>query len=450
MKRKLYFYICVVICCCFALSNISMVEGGVEEEYVPSTTCEEKTVHEYYFNSELGVNIEEKSYEVKNSNEGDKGILDTILKSTVLVGIITALFNWRQHNNTNSLKYITEERQKWREKIRDIAKNIEAYQYSSDDKDKQKLKEILVELKVNINPYGKENEQENKNIKDEQENQENIGDKGKQQGNIEGKKNEQGSTEDKEDEQGNTEDKKNEQEYLKDGHIWAIIKKLEEKQETNEERVFSKNKDKLIDYLSCLLKYDWERAKYEVEQKSLWIRGLKVYVIWVVLMIWIGILFVSFNIEDIMYRCISYVVIIIIVFLPHLKNINFKINKLRNKVESIQIGIVGIICFFITIISIKHYNILVSNTNKSPLFEVLSHLRRYLEKCCIESIFFTIVIIIYWIIIYSVYIEDKQRYEIIQEDYIKQLEMVDGIELIKFKNKILKQIKSFLSHKKRQ
>lgn len=104
-------------------------------------------------------------------------ILGTILSSTVISGIITALFNMMQHNNTNSLKYITEERQKWREKIRDIAKNIEAYQYSSDDKDKQKLKEILVELKVNINPYGKENKQKNKNTKDEQKNQENIGDK---------------------------------------------------------------------------------------------------------------------------------------------------------------------------------------------------------------------------------------------------------------------------------
>lgn len=411
MKRKLYFYICVVICCCFALSNISMVEGGVEEEYIPSTTCEEKTVHEYYFNSELGVNIEEKSYEVKNSNEGDKGILDTILKSTVLVGIITALFNWRQHNNTNSLKYITEERQKWREKIRDIAKNIEAYQYFSDDKDKQKLKEILVELKVNINPYGRENEQEksnkiNKNYKKEVKN--------------------------KSEKYQNKKDKKKKQKYLKDEHIWEAIRELEKNNKKNE---FSKNKGKLIDYLSFLLKYDWERAKYEVEQKSLWIRGLKVYAIGGVLIIWFKILFKIHNIESVMYIDILYIIIIAFLFIvfSFILSRFKKINKWKNTVKIIC---TEIIFFSIIILSIKYYDMLVSDTNKNILSKVSSNLKSCLKECCIENIILIIAVSVYFIISYLAYIEDKQRYEIIQEDYIKQLEMVDGIEIIKCKKKI--------------
>lgn len=189
-------------------------------------------------------------------------ILGTILSSTVISGIITALFNMMQHNNTNSLKYITEERQKWREKIRDIAKNIEAYQYSSDDKDKQKLKEILVELKVNINPYGK----------------------GKDTA------------------------------YMEDGHIWAMIEKLEGIQETQDKDEFSRDKNKLIDYLSYLLKYDWERAKYEVEKKSHWILWLKVCCACIILTVFVGIIF-PINIQsklDNIYNIIVFLVVTIL------------------------------------------------------------------------------------------------------------------------------------------
>lgn len=358
--------------------------GGVDAEYIPSTTCEEKTVHEYYFNSELGVNIEEKSCEVKNSNEGDKGVFDKILDSAVLVGIITALFSLMQHNNTNSLKYITEERQKWREKIRDIAKSIEVYQYSSDDEDKQKLKEILVELKVNINPYGKGNDTA----------------------------------------------------YMEDGHIWAVIRNLEKPQEISndqnqlneqkprDENEFFEDKNKLIGYLSCLLKYDWERAKYEVEQKSLWIRGLKVYGVWMALIIWIGILFASFNIENIIYRGILYFIIIFIIFLLYLKKINFEINKWKNKFKIIKKICIGIICFFITIISIQYYDIFASNMDKPILF----NLKSCLEKNCIENIFLIIAVSIYLIIIYSSYIEDKKGYKTIQKEYIKYIENINNID----------------------
>lgn len=313
-------------------------------------------------------------------------ILSAVLSSTVISAVINNYFNLKQHNNTNSLKYITEERQKWREKIRDIAKNIEAYQYSSDDKDKQKLKEILVELKVNINPYGKENKQKNKN----------------------------------------TEDK--EKEYLKDAHIWEVISTLEKEQEKQGEQnknKFSKNKGKLIDYLSCLLKYDWERAKYEVGKKSLWIRGLKVYAIEGGLMIWFRILFKIHNIEGVMYGdilCLIIIVLLFIVFpfvLSHFK----KVNEWKNVVKIICIEI---FFFLIIILGVKYYDMIVSDSDKNILSKVLSNLKSCLEECCIENIILIIVVSIYFIIIYLDYIEDKQRYETIQDEYIDNIRNINS------------------------
>lgn len=45
MKKNLYFYISMVICCCFVLNNISMVEG--KSKYIQSTALEENKVYEY-------------------------------------------------------------------------------------------------------------------------------------------------------------------------------------------------------------------------------------------------------------------------------------------------------------------------------------------------------------------------------------------------------------------
>lgn len=350
MKRKLYFYICVVICCCFALSNISIVEGGVEE-YIPSTTCEEKTVHEYYFNSELGVNIEEKSCEGKNSKDEDKGIFDKILDSAVLVGIITALFNWRQHNNTNSLKYITEERQKWREKIRDIAKNIEAYQYSSDDKDKQKLKEILVELKVNINPYGKEKDTA----------------------------------------------------YMEDGHIWAVIRKLEK---VNNEKEFLKAKNKLIDYLFYLLKYDWERAKYEVEKKA---QKLKLYSFLIILMVLIGGAYgfcIQKEICDISYLILFVIIVELILFVYCCWE--EKSSELKKRIKEL-VG-TGMIAFLVAVLSVRYYFILIRDSEQNN-WENMDY---------VLIIIFIIVVIIYFVNIFLDYINDKEGNKKIYKEIIKK------------------------------
>lgn len=58
----------------------------------------------------------------------------------------------------------------------------------------------------------------------------------------------------------------NRKSYLEDGHIWEVIDDLED---NNKENNFENNKKKLILYLSALLKYDWERNKYEVKGSSL-------------------------------------------------------------------------------------------------------------------------------------------------------------------------------------
>ena len=50
--------------------------------------------------------------------------MNVILTSTVIAAVISLLANVYNSRRTRKLKYITEERQKWREDIREIAENI--------------------------------------------------------------------------------------------------------------------------------------------------------------------------------------------------------------------------------------------------------------------------------------------------------------------------------------
>ena len=51
--------------------------------------------------------------------------LQVILTSTVVAAVISTLTSVYNSRRTGNLKYITEERQKWREEIRKIAESIE-------------------------------------------------------------------------------------------------------------------------------------------------------------------------------------------------------------------------------------------------------------------------------------------------------------------------------------
>lgn len=145
--------------------------------------------------------------------------LKIILTSTVIAAVISLLANVYNSRRTGKLKYITEERQKWREDIREIAENItKCSQFN--------IGVQLTRLKMRINANGVET------IIDEKK--------------------------------GNN--KKRAGKYLNDAHIWKLIDELENPKCIDK---FEDNKKKLFLYLSALLKYDWERAKQEVKGSEL-------------------------------------------------------------------------------------------------------------------------------------------------------------------------------------
>jgi hypothetical protein len=118
----------------------------------------------------------------------------------------------------SKLKYITNERKAWRDKLRDIMYQI----YKT--KGIGKTKCLLTELYTRLNSYGYDNKED----------------------------------------------------ILHDGHIWALIKIMER---THSDSIMNKCKKKLRMYISLLLKYDWERAKREVEIKSFSLISKGFYVI---------------------------------------------------------------------------------------------------------------------------------------------------------------------------
>ena len=145
--------------------------------------------------------------------------LKIILTSTVIAAVISLLANVYNSRRTGKLKYITEERQKWREDIRKIAENItKCSQFN--------IGVQLTRLKMRINGNGAKA--------------------------IISKK------------EGN--DNKKAGLYLEDAHIWRLIDELENPESIEK---FEDNKKKLFLYLSALLKYDWERAKQEVKGSEL-------------------------------------------------------------------------------------------------------------------------------------------------------------------------------------
>lgn len=126
-------------------------------------------------------------------------------------GIISVIISYLMFQKGNQLKYITEERQKWREELRKIAHDLS---YA----DSAEIFGLLTELKVRINTYG-------------------YG-------------------------------KDNDDDFSHDAHIWNIIaeiERLKEEELSDDSPKLKKYRNFLIDYISLLLKDDWERSKQEVD-----------------------------------------------------------------------------------------------------------------------------------------------------------------------------------------
>lgn len=133
--------------------------------------------------------------------------VDNLLTPTLLVAVSSGILAFIQFKKSNSLKYITEERQKWRTEIRNVIVKIEK---SADDTNK--IRPILSFLKGRINAYGLSHSKS----------------------------------------------------YKKDYHIWQTIKQLEQPKDNE---FFKFDKQLLINFLALLLKNDWERSKIEIDGK---------------------------------------------------------------------------------------------------------------------------------------------------------------------------------------
>lgn len=81
-------------------------------------------------------------------------MINNILSSAVLAGLIV----YFQTNRDNKLKYITEERKNWRERIKKLISELISLlkNYDSDKNDKKEIDRILVELRLNLNPLDRE------------------------------------------------------------------------------------------------------------------------------------------------------------------------------------------------------------------------------------------------------------------------------------------------------
>lgn len=126
--------------------------------------------------------------------------IQTVFEVSAIASVIGTIISFIVFRKTIKLKYITKERKEWRCAIQEIVEKLENSVY--DDRNK-----ILVLLKTRINAYG-------------------INSKSK----------------------------------LTDSHIWENIHKIEQCKKED----FPILKEELIEYLSLLLKYDWERSKKEV------------------------------------------------------------------------------------------------------------------------------------------------------------------------------------------
>lgn len=130
--------------------------------------------------------------------------IEIVLSSVVLSAIVSGVITYIIANKKSKLQYITDERKKWRNKIRIIAKKLHNASYAD-------TLSILTELKVRLNAFG-------------------ANECSKQ--------------------------------YNKDVHIWQIINEIETTKQSKLNLIAKQ--EELIEYLALLLKADWERSKQEV------------------------------------------------------------------------------------------------------------------------------------------------------------------------------------------
>ena len=128
-----------------------------------------------------------------------------IFSSTVIATSISAIFTYLQNRKNSNLQYITLERKAWRDELRSISEEIW-------NADIENIDSVMVKLKVRVNAYGNFNKS-----------------------------------------------------IFQDAHIWRIIKYLELNTAEKTDEDFAECKRLLLQSISLLLKFDWDRTKREVK-----------------------------------------------------------------------------------------------------------------------------------------------------------------------------------------
>lgn len=150
-------------------------------------------------------------------------LLQILLSSAVLV----ALIEFTSKNKSNNLQYVTSARSDWRNDMKQTACRL--FQA-----DREHVGEVFAELKVNLNGYGffpsLKQYPDDKQL-----------------------------------------------DFFKDEHIWKQIAYIEEKMYSWQDESFAREKNKVNEYITSLLKFDWERTKQEVKTKSTFLLFVVLY-----------------------------------------------------------------------------------------------------------------------------------------------------------------------------
>ena len=254
---------------------------------------------------------------------------ENILPSTIIAAVVTGIIELVKMNNSNKATYIISQREEWREKIRDIADDI----YKADQKT---IGVSLTKLKTRINSYGTVKEK----IYSDKE-------------------------------------RANREYYLKDGHIYEVIKKLEDKK-TNSD--FKKQKSKLIDYLTLLLKFDWERAKIESSTNGITVISWILEIIAIVLLIIINL---QNEIEKtIVSLCVSVAVLLFYFLTPLILELVLKNAKYSTETQKMKNEIsILLLLIFVLITIVVCFNMMKDELFLPFSFMILAYSLQILPKC---------------------------------------------------------------------
>lgn len=245
---------------------------------------------------------------------------NTILTSGVIAALVAGLFEIFKANNTNKATFVIKQREKWREQIRKISTEI----YESN---KDNIGIPLTKLKTRINAYGVNNNHEYKSSKNYYYNY-----------------------------------------YMKDCHIHKIINEIESTEED-----FDNKKQKLISYLSCLVKYDWDRAKREATFNKTFIVSLFLEFLGIILFCSTIDKFNSFYILLLMFLGLFY-------FLPLVLNLLYS-DKLKITKTTI---VLYIIC------NVSNIILLFLGVYKGKTVAILSSIFMILASICLLAYSFSI------------------------------------------------------------